>query len=132
MNKTVYIYNKVSLWIVCGLTLLGLVFMQVSGRMSLLNALIISAVFQLACSFAFGQAWRVMADRSPEQLPKLYLAGTAFRLMAAAVVLLVCCVIFRHDIETIKWFAAIFIVFYLAMLVFDAVFFAKVSKNSNK
>jgi hypothetical protein len=35
----------------------------------------------------------------------------------------------RADIEAIKWFAIVFIIFYLVMLAFDAVFFAKVSKQ---
>jgi hypothetical protein len=47
--------------------------------------------------------------------------------MAAAAVPLVFCVIQRHDTEAIKCFSVVFIVFYLVMLAFDALFFAKIS-----
>ena len=93
---------------------------------------LISAVFHLVCSLIYVYGWQAIARRAPESMPKYYLAGSAFRLMAAAIVLLVYCVVERHDIQTIKWFAIVFIVYYIVTLVFDAVFFAKVSKNSNK
>jgi len=35
----------------------------------------------------------------------------------------------RDNPEAIKWFSIVFIIFYLVMLVFDAIFFAKVSKT---
>ena len=90
---------------------------------------LISAVFHIICSTAYIVGWQALARRSPETLPKYYLAGSAFRLMAAAAVLLVFCVVKRGNPETIKWFSIVFIIFYLVMLVFDAIFFAKVSKT---
>lgn len=91
--------------------------------------LIIATVFHAVCSMAYIYGWRAMARRSPETLPKYYLAGSAFRLMAAAIVLLVVCVVKRADIDAIRWFTIVFIVYYLAMLIFDAIFFANVSKK---
>lgn len=90
---------------------------------------LVSAVFHIICSVAYIGGWQALARRTPEILPKYYLASSAFRLMAAAMVLLVFCVVKRGDIEAIKWFAIVFIIFYLVMLAFDAVFFAKVSKQ---
>lgn len=90
---------------------------------------LISAVFHIVCSVAYIWGWQALARRSPETLPKYYLASSAFRLMAAAAVLLVFCVVKRDDPGAIKWFSMVFIVFYLVMLVFDAIFFAKVSKT---
>jgi hypothetical protein len=90
---------------------------------------LISAVFHILCSAAYIGGWLALARRSPETLPKYYLAGSAFRLMAAAAVLLVFCVVKRDNPEAIKWFSIVFIIFYLVMLVFDAIFFAKVSKT---
>ena len=89
----------------------------------------IAAGFHILCSAAYIGGWQALARRSPETLPKYYLAGSAFRLMAAAAVLLVFCVVKRDNPETIKWFSIVFIIFYLVMLVFDAIFFAKVSKT---
>ncbi len=90
---------------------------------------LISAVFHILCSAAYIGGWQALARRSPETLPKYYLAGSAFRLMAAAAVLLVFCVVKRDNPGAIKWFSIVFIIFYLVMLVFDAIFFAKVSKT---
>ena len=90
---------------------------------------LISAVFHILCATAYIGGWQALARRSPETLPKYYLAGSAFRLMAAAAVLLVFCVVKRDNPEAIKWFSIVFIIFYLVMLVFDAIFFAKVSKT---
>ncbi len=90
---------------------------------------LISALFHFVFSAAYIWGWQMLARRSPDILPKYYLAGSAFRLMAAAVVLLVFCVVNRGDIETIKWFSVVFIIFYLVILLFDAIFFAKVSKT---
>lgn len=132
IDKTVYIYYKVSLWTISGLTLIGLLVMQVAGYTLMLTPLIVSAVFSLVCSVAYIMGWKAIARRSAEMLPKYYLAGSAFRLMAAAILLLVYCVISRDDITAIKWFTIVFIVYYIVLLVFDAIFFAKVSKNSKK
>lgn len=90
---------------------------------------LISAVFHVVCSTAYIGGWLALARRSPQTLPKYYLAGSAFRLMAAAAVLLVFCVVKRDDPGAIKWFSIVFIIFYLVMLVFDALFFVKVSKT---
>ncbi len=91
---------------------------------------LISALFHFIFSTAYIWVWQILARRSPDILPKYYLAGSAFRLMAAAIVLLVFCVVNRGDTESIKWFSVVFIIFYLVILVFDAIFFAKVSKNN--
>jgi hypothetical protein len=90
---------------------------------------LISAVFHILCSTAYIWGWQALERRSHETLPKYYLAGSAFRLMASAAVLLMFCVVKRDNPETIKWFSIVFIIFYLVMLVFDAIFFAIVSKN---
>ncbi len=91
---------------------------------------LISALFHFIFSAAYIWGWQMLVRRSPDILPKYYLAGSAFRLMVAAMVLLVFCVVNRNDIEAIKCFSIVFIIFYLVILVFDAIFFANVSKNN--
>ena len=63
-------------------------------------------------------------------LAKLFLASSVFRLFMAAAAMLVFCVVMRDNLPAIKWFAVVFVVFYLVTLVFDALFFAFVSKTS--
>ena len=125
-GRTAALYNKVSTAIVVAMTLVALL-LGIAP-----TALAVAAVFHLLCSLAYGAAWKAVARRSPEALPKLHLSASAFRLMAAAGVLLVYCALNRHAVEGIKTFAIVFIVYYIVMLLFDAVFFAKVSKNSNQ
>ena len=90
---------------------------------------LISSVFHIICSLIFIYGWQAIARRSPEVLPKYFLASSALRLMAAAMVLLVFCVVNRGDIDSIKWFAVVFIIYYLVILAFDALFFAKISNK---
>jgi hypothetical protein len=60
---------------------------------------------------------------------KLFLASSVFRLFMAAAAMLAFCVVMRDNLPAIKWFAIIFIAFYLITLVFDALFYAFVSKK---
>ena len=62
-------------------------------------------------------------------LAKLFLGSTVFRLFMAAAAMLVSCVVKRDDLSAIKVFAAVFVVFFLVTLLFDALFFAIVSKK---
>ena len=62
-------------------------------------------------------------------LAKLFLGSTVFRLFMAAAAMLVFCVVKRDDLSAIKWFAAVFVVFFLVTLLFDALFFAIFSKK---
>ena len=128
INKTVSLYNKVMVWLVSGLTLVGLLTMQLSGWNELLTGLIVSAVFCLVCGVAYIQGWKALANRSAQLLPKYHLAGSALRLITACVVMLVVCVLNRANPFGIKLFAVVFMVYYVVMLIFDALFFTKVSK----
>jgi len=92
---------------------------------------LIAVGFNLTCTFALWKAWHSMSKRTPEMLPKLYLASSAIRLMGAVVVMLVYCVVVR-DAALIRTFSFIFIACYLLMLAFDAIYFAKISKQKDK
>ncbi|MDE7086207.1 MAG: hypothetical protein K2O48_05940 [Prevotella sp.] len=65
-------------------------------------------------------------------LTKLFMASSVFRLFMAVAAMLVFCVVKRYDLSAIKWFVVVFVAFYLVTLVFDALFFAVISKTSNK
>ncbi len=130
IDRTCATYKKIASGLLVALTFAGAVLSLMTGA-GLGWMLIVSVVFHVFCSLAYITGWRALARRSPETLPKYYLAGSAFRLMAAAIVLLVVCVLKRADIDAIRWFTIVFIVYYLVMLIFDAIFFAKVSKNKS-
>ena len=119
--------RKTTWWYTIGVVLLLAVMSVPAAIAGFVDFGLISAVFHFICSFVYVYGWQVLKRRSPEILPKYFLAASALRLMAAAMVLLVFCVVNRGDIEAIKWFAIVFIIFYLVILAFDAVFFAKIS-----
>ena len=131
INRTYAIYNKVALWILTGLTLALLLTMRVLLHDEWLTVILVAVVFNYACSISYALAWRSTARRSLELLPKFYLAASVLRLMLAAVVILCYCVVVRSHPEDIKSFAMIFIIYYLVMLIYDALFFAKISKQCN-
>ncbi len=62
-------------------------------------------------------------------MAKLFLASSLFRLFMAAAAMLAFCVAMSDSLTAIKWFAIVFIVFYVITLAFDALFFAIVSKQ---
>jgi hypothetical protein len=124
-------YQKFALYILCGLTLLGLLLMRISLPQTLLWPLVISFSFHYLCSIAYSVAWQTVASRSPEVMPRLHLAASFMRLILAALVLLVYCLVVAQK-TLIMQFAIVFMVYYLVILLFDAVFFAKVSKISNQ
>jgi hypothetical protein len=121
--------KKTVCWYTTGIVSLSIFLFAGSVLAGMSGAGLISSVFHVVCSLIYVYGWQALVRRSPEILPKYFLAASALRLMAAAMVLLVFCVVNRGDIESIKWFAMVFIIFYLVILAFDAIFFAKVSNN---
>ena len=71
----------------------------------------------------------VLYNNKVGMLVKLFLSSTVFRLFMAVAAVLVFCVVKRDDLSAIKWFSAVFVVFFLVTLLFDALFFAIVSKK---
>ncbi len=125
-------YFKSSLRIVVGLTLAALVVTSVWGSPALVAVpLLVSVLFSLAASWGYGTAWKWAAKSSPSTLSKLYLAASVFRMLAAALVVLAYCLVVRER-GPVLWFAGIFCGYYVVLLAFDCVYFAKVEKHTGK
>ena len=105
--------------------------MQVLSRQALLLSLIISFAFHYLCSIVYSAVWQSVSLRSPKMIPHLHLAASFIRLILAAIILLVYCFIVAQKVLIVQ-FAVVFIIYYLVMLLFDALFFIKVSKISNQ
>ncbi len=133
IRQTSIKYRQVSLWITVGLALAILFVCRISALCEdilpqVVNPLVVSALFSLIASVAYGEAWSVIAKSSPANLAKFYLAASALKLMAAAVVFLVYVLV--CDKPNILGFSAIFAIFYVVLLVFDCIFFARVEKKN--
>ncbi len=124
-------YYKYSLWLVAGATLIGLLAANIMFKDSLVVPIVISAVFSLVASFAYGAAWKSVARSAPQTLTKFYLAAPALRMITAALVVAVYCVVVRQP-EKIRTFAIVFFIFYIVTLIFDSVFFARFEKLNKK
>ena len=128
IKRTAKNYYKYSLWIVAGLTLVGLLVMNLANKPSMLTPLIISSVTSLVLSIAYGVAWKSVATSAPKTITKFYLAAPALRMIIAALVVLAYCLAVKQR-EQIREFVIIFFIFYLVTLVFDSVFFARLEKK---
>lgn len=123
-------YGQYGLWLTAAMALAILVVMSVWGWMRLTCPLVVSVLFTWIANTAYGAAWKGVALSSPSALTKFYLAASALRMMAAALVVAVYCVLSRER-QAILDFVAVFFAFYVVMLVFDGMFFARVEKNNN-
>lgn len=132
LNKKIDItskrYFKYSLWLIAALTLLCSAAISINIlNYSLVNALAISALYTVVVNSAYASLWRKMAKSSPNIMTRFYLAASALRLISAALVVTIYCII-CHDKSSIRDFALLFMAFYVVMLVFDSIFFARVEK----
>lgn len=126
-------YKQISIWLTAGLALAILFACRVSAACDdilsqVVNPLVVSAIFSLVSSTAYGEAWAATAKSSPSSLAKFYLAASALKMMAAAVVFLIYVVV--CDRRNILGFTAIFLVFYLVLLAFDCIYFSRIEKKN--
>ncbi len=126
-------YKQISIWLTAGLALAILFACRVSAACDdmisqVVNPLVVSAIFSLVASTAYGEAWQAVAKSSPSNLAKFYLAASTLKMMAAAVTFLVYVVVCAK--QNILGFAAIFALFYVLLLVFDCIYFARAEKKN--
>lgn len=124
-------YFKFGLWIVAGLTMVALLMMNVLQMLSAINSVIVAALFSLVTLFLYGLAWKYVARHSDSNLSMFYLAGSALRMVLAGMVVLVAYFL-EPDYAAFRNFALLFVGFYLAMLAYDAWFFARFEKHNVK
>ena len=126
-------YKQISLWLTAAVALAVLFACRLSAQCDdmiaqVVNPRVVSAIFSLVASTAYGEAWKAVAKSSPANLAKFYLAALVLKLMAGTLVffiyVLVC------DKQNILGFTAIFALFYVVLLVFDCIYFARVEKKN--
>lgn len=132
LNKKIDItskrYYKYSLWLIAALTLICSAAISINLlSISFINALAISALYTILINSVYVSFWRKIAKSSPNIMTRFYLAASVLRLIPAALVVTVYCIICR-DKNSIRDFALLFMAYYIVMLVFDSIFFARVEK----
>lgn len=126
-------YKQISLWLTAAVALAVLFACRLSAQCDdmiaqVVNPLVVSAIFSLVASTAYGEAWKAVAQSSPANLAKFYLAALVLKLMAGTLVFLIYVLV--CDKQNILCFTAIFALFYVVLLVFDCIYFARVEKKN--
>ncbi|MGI6232059.1 MAG: hypothetical protein ACOYJF_04300 [Prevotella sp.] len=122
-------YQKYSLWLTTALALLALLGMSIVRDTRLLTAVLVSVVFSLMVCGIHGAWWRSVARRSPDRLGKFYLMSSVARMMVGLLTYLILVLCSRVS-GTVLGATVIFVVFYIAILVFDCIYFARVEKKN--
>ena len=126
-------YKQISLWLTAAVALAVLFACRLSAQCDdmipqVVNPLVVSAIFSLVASTAYGEAWKAVAKSSPANLAKFYMAALVIKMIAGTlgflIYVLVC------DRQNILGFTAIFALFYVVLLVFDCIYFARVEKKN--
>jgi hypothetical protein len=124
-------YCKYGLWLTTALTLLVILSVSVGWlEMKFITSVAICAVYTVVITFAYSLAWRRLGKVSSGMMTKFYLAAPAIRLITAALVVVSFCMLNKVK-EDIRGFVLLFFVFYMMMLIFDCVFFARIERTNN-
>lgn len=126
-------YKQISLWLTAAVALAVLFACRLSAQCDdmiaqVVNPLVVSAIFSLAASTAYGEAWKAVAKSSPANLAKFYMAALVIKMVAGTLVFLIYVLV--CDKQNILGFTAIFALFYVVLLVFDCIYFARVEKKN--
>ena len=126
-------YKQISLWLTAAVALAVLFACRLSAQCDdmiaqVVNPLVVSAIFSLVASTAYGEAWKAVAKSSPANLAKFYLVAMMLKMMVGVLVFLIYVLV--CDKQNILGFTAIFALFYVVLLVFDCIYFARVEKKN--
>lgn len=139
ISKAALGYRRCSLQLVAALTLAAFVALAVFPLVEIrlpgfVNSLAISVVYAIVVSVAYASAWEKVARTSATSLTQFYLVGSVLKMLAALAVFLVAA--FAMGKPDAITFALVFAVYYVALLVFDCIYFARTEKkdifNENK
>ena len=119
------LYNRIGLWIIAGLTLLGFLAEQIAFKYGFTYSIVFSAVYFLLVTMINGRCWR----KAGNGLTRFYFASSAARMLLAFIVVLVGAFFLRGDKTCLLSFALIFATYYVLMLVFDCIFFSHIEKK---
>ena len=127
-------YKQISLWLTALMALAILFACRLSAICNdilpqVVNPLVVSAIFSLVASTAYGEAWKAIAKSSPANLAKFYMAALVIKMVAGTLVFLIYVLV--CDKQNILGFTAIFALFYVVLLVFDCIYFSRVEKKNN-
>ncbi len=125
-------YLRQSICLITAFSLLFLLYVNLWGdKEQMTISVCISAVFQLVACISYAFAWKWVRSTSPNSLPTLYMAASAFRMFAAVVTVMVYCFINASQ-NSILSFVVIFLIYYFVVLIYDTWYFVKIEKKNKQ
>lgn len=132
IKDVVNTYLWQSICLIAAMSLLFLLCVNLWGDKEQMTVPIcISAVFQLVACITYAFVWKWVRSTSPNSLPTLYMAASAFRMFAAIVTVLVFCFMNASQ-NSILSFVVIFLIYYFVVLIFDTWYFVKIEKKNKQ
>ena len=95
----------------------------------LITLLVVTVLLHALLTSGSIMVWNTVKKTSPEQLPRVFFATMAIRMIAALGVFAAALFLIHNDMEQVKFFTIIFIVIYLLLLIFDTMYFYCSSKK---
>lgn len=129
IDSVVKQYKKVGLWIIVGFMLVFLLAIQITSNTAMLTGLVVCVLYFLTSTWVYAALWKKTAKTSPTKLTGFYLVAMAVKFFVGILVVLTYCLIVRTRTQVIA-FAAIFSIYYLAMIIYDATYFSRVEKKN--
>lgn len=129
IDSVVKQYKKVSLWIIAGFMLGFLLAIQITSNTPMLTGLVVCVLYFLTTTLFYAALWKKTAKASPTKLTGFYLTAMAVKFFLGILVVLAYCFIVRAREQVIA-FAAMFTIYYLAMVIYDATYFSRVEKKN--
>ena len=129
IDSVVKQYKKVGLWVIAGFMLVFLLAIQITSNTAMLTGLVVCVLYFLTSSWVYAALWKKTAKTSPTKLTGFYLVAMAVKFFVGILVVLAYCLIVRTRTQVIA-FAAMFSIYYLAMIIYDATYFSRVEKKN--
>ena len=132
IKDVVNTYLRQSICLIAALSLLFLLYVNLWGDKELMTVpIFISAVFQLVACIIYAFVWKWVWSTSPNSLPTLYMATSAFRMFAAVVTVMIFCFVDASQTSILS-FVVIFLIYYLVFLIYDTWYFVKIEKKNKQ
>lgn len=132
IKDVVNTYLRQCICLIAAMSLLFLLYINLWGDKEQMTVPVcISAVFQLVACIIYAFVWKWVRSKSPNSLPTLYMAASAFRMFAAIVTVMVFCFMNASQ-NSILSFVVIFLIYYFAVLIFDTWYFIKIEKKNKQ
>lgn len=129
IDSVVKQYKKVGLWIIAGFMLVFLLAIQITSNTAMLTGLVVCVLYFLTSTWVYAVLWKKTAKTSPTKLTGFYLVAMAVKFFVGILVVLAYFLIVRTRTQVIA-FAAMFSIYYLAMIIYGATYFSRVEKKN--